>query len=90
MTDAMVTAGQIVLAYQTNVDVDTGSSTWTTIFTNTVDNSISHTANNVESSGAVLPKSYKTIAFRILATGGAIVNGLRFKEKVLDKRYIAD
>ena len=90
MTDAMVSGAQIVLAYQTNVDIDTGSGTWTTIFTNTTANSLSHTANNIESSGAALPKSYKTISFRIIATGGAIIQGLRFKEKVHDKRFISD
>lgn len=90
MTDAQVSGGSIQLDYQTNVDVDTGSSTWTTIFTNTTTNSLSHTANNIESTGAVLPRSYKSISFRIIATVGAIIQGLRFKEKVHDKRFISD
>lgn len=90
MTDAMVTLGQIILAYQTNVDADTGSSSWTTIFTNTTDSSLSHTAINIESSGGALPKNYKTIAFRILATGGAIVNGLLFREEIINKKFLTD
>lgn len=90
MTEAMVSLGEIILAYQTNVDTDTGSSTWTTIFTNSTNNSISHVANNIESSGAALPKNYKEIAFRILATGNAKVTGLMFKEEVTGRKYIAD
>ena len=88
MTEYMPTAGQITLAYQINQNI--GTSTWTTIFTNSTDNSISHTANNVESGGTALPKDYKEIAFRILATGGAEVTGLRFVEDVKEKRYVAD
>lgn len=87
-TESMVTNGQIVLAYQ--VDENIGTSTWTTIFTNTTNDSISHVANNVESLGAALPKSYKQIAFRILSTGGAEVTGLAFKEDVIGRKYIAD
>ena len=88
MTEYMPAAGQITLAYQTNQNI--GTSTWTTIFTNSTNNSISHTANNVESGGTALPKDYKEIAFRILATGGAEVTGLSFKEEVKEKRYVAD
>lgn len=88
MTEYLLPAGQITLAYQTNQNI--GTSTWTTIFTNSTDNSISHTANNIESSGAALPKDYKEIAFRILATGGAVVTGLLFEEDVKGKRYVAD
>jgi hypothetical protein len=88
MTEYMPTAGQITLAYQTNADI--GTSTWTTIFTNSTDNSISHTAVNIESSGAALPRDYKEIAFRILSTGNAVVTGLRFSEEIKDKRYVAD
>lgn len=88
MTEAMVTAGQIVLAYQTDANVNT--STWTTIFTNTTDNSISHVANNIESSGAALAKNYKQIAFRILATGGAEITGLIFREEVVGRKYLTD
>ena len=87
-TEYMPTAGQITLAYQINENV--GTSTWTTIFTNTTNNSVSHTANNIESSGATLPKQYKQIAFRILSTGGAEVTGLRFKEELTVRKHIVD
>jgi hypothetical protein len=87
-TEPMLTAGQIVLAYQTDEDI--GTSTWTTIFTNTTNNSISHVANNIESSGAALPKMYKEISFRILSTGRAEVTGLRFKEDVTGQRFVTD
>src|SRR3990167_10849848 len=87
-TDYMVANGQIVLAYQINENI--GTSTWITIFTNTTNNSISHTANNIESSGASLPKGYKEIAFRILATGDAQVTGLLFREEVIGKKHITD
>ena len=87
-TEYMPTAGQVTLAYQTNQNV--GTSTWTTIFTNSTDNSVSHTAQNIESSGAQLPKQYKQIAFRILSTGGAEVTGLIFKESVTVRKHIAD
>lgn len=90
MTDAMVSAGSIQLDYATNIDGDNGISSWTTIFTNTTDSSVSHTATDIESSGAQLPKRYKNIAFRIIATGGAIITGLRFKEEIIGKRYVTD
>lgn len=88
MTEYMPAAGQITLAYQTNANI--GTSTWTTIFTNSTDNSISHTANNIESSGVALPKDYKEIAFRILSTGGAVVTGLLFTEDIKGKKYVVD
>lgn len=81
-TEYMPTAGQITLAYRTDQNTE-----WTTIFTNTTDNSISHTANNIESSGAPLPKYYKEIQFRILSTGGAEVTGLLFKEDITGRKF---
>lgn len=84
-TEYMPTAGQITLAYR--VDENTA---WTTIFTNSTDNSISHTAVNIESSGASLPKAYREIQFRILSTGNAEVTGLSFKEQLVGRKYIAD
>ena len=90
MTDAMVSAGQVQVDYAINTDVDTGVGTWTTIFTNDTDSSLSHTAVNIESTGASLPKQYKNIAFRLIATGGAIITGFEFKEQVLGKKLIDD
>lgn len=87
-TEYMVANGRIRLYYQ--VDEDIGTSTWTEIFDNTTNNSIGHTANNIESSGAVLPKGYKQIAFRIISTGDAQPTALIFKEDDLGKKFIAD
>jgi len=78
------TAGQIVLKYR--VDNETS---YTTVFTNTTDNSISHTANNIESSGGALPKKYKEIQFRIESTGGAEPTELSFNEEILGRKYEA-
>ena len=68
----------MVLQYATDEDITTGS--FTTIFTNTTDNSISQ--SNVDS----LPKEYKEIQFRIESTGNAEITGLTFKEEVTGKR----
>lgn len=72
-------AGQIVLEYRKDEDT-----AWTTIFTHAVTNSISHSAINIESSGATLPE-FKEIQFRIESTLGAEITGLKFKVEVLDK-----
>ena len=80
----MPTAGQIVIAYRTDAQTS-----YTTIFTNTVDNSISHTANNIESSGAALPKYYKELQFRVQSTGGAEVTGISFREDIIGRKYNA-
>lgn len=81
-TVPLPTAGQLVLQYR--IDAQTS---YTTIFTNTTDNSISHTANNIESSGAALPKDYKEIQFRIQSTGFAEPTELSFNEEVKGRRY---
>ena len=78
-------AGQVVLKYRTDAQTS-----YTTIFTNTVNNSISHTANNIESSGIQLPRDYKEIQFRVESTGGAEVTGISFTEDIKGRRYVAD
>ena len=78
------TAGQVVCKYRIN-----NETSWTTIFTNTTDNSISHSANNIESSGDPLPKYYKEIQFRIESTGGAEITELSFNEELLGRKYEA-
>lgn len=93
-TEPMPASGQLTLAYRVNQNT-----AWTTIFTNSVDNSISHTARNIESSGAVLPNDYKEIQFRIVVTGGNAsgtgtgqgveVTSLSFKEEIKPRRYNA-
>lgn len=86
-TDAMVTNGQIVLQYRINA-LETTS--WTTLFTNTTDASLSHTATNNESADSALPTDYKEIEFRVEATGGAEVTAIAFKEEVTERKAIAD
>jgi len=81
MTEALPTAGQVVLKYKKDEDTS-----YTTIFTEATDNSISHSAVNIESSGAFLPE-YKEIQFRIESTGGAVITGLKFKYELLDKDF---
>lgn len=78
------TAGQIVCKYR--IDNETS---YTTIFTNTTDGSISHSANNIESTGAALLKKYKEIQFRIESTGGAEPTELSFNEEILGRKYEA-
>jgi hypothetical protein len=78
--EKLPTDGQAVLAYRAD-----GAVAWTTIFTNTTNDSLSHEAINIESSGANLPQ-YKEIEFRIESTGGAVITGFSFKEEFIDKR----
>lgn len=79
MTDYLPAAGQVVLKYKKDEETS-----YTTIFTEATDNSISHSATKIESSGAILPE-FKEICFRIESTGGAVITGLKFKAELLDK-----
>ena len=72
------TAGQVVLKFRKDAET-----AWTTIFTNTTDDSISESAVNY-SSGTNLPE-YKEIQFRIESTGGAEITSLKFKSEIIDK-----
>lgn len=75
-TEYMPTAGQVVLKYRTDQNT-----AYTTIFTNTTDNSISRSAITG------LPKEYKEIQFRIESTGGAEITALIFKESLKGRKY---
>lgn len=75
------TAGDVILKYR--VDENTA---WTQIMQDTTNSSISHSAINIESSGANLPTDYKEIEFQILSQGGAEITSLSFKEEVTGKR----
>lgn len=77
-TEFLPAAGQVILAYRTDQNTS-----WTTIFTNTTDNSIS---NSVSSQSGLLPRDYKEIEFRIESTGGAEITGLSFREEVKETR----
>lgn len=79
-TEKLPTDGQVILAYRKD-----GTIAWTTIFTNTEDDSISHEAVNIEASGVNLPQ-YKEIEWRIESTGGAVITGFSFKEEIILKR----
>ena len=78
MTDALPTAGQVVLKYKKDEETS-----FTTIFTNTTDNSIRHTAINIESSGATLP-TYKRLILRVESTGNAVVTGIRLVSEAIE------
>jgi hypothetical protein len=77
-TEPMPTAGQIVLKYRKDTETS-----WTTIFTNTTDSDISHSAVNIESDGSNLPQ-FKEIQFRIESTGGAVITGFKARVEELD------
>ncbi len=81
ITPPLPAAGQVDLKYRKDEDLD---STWTIIFTHTTDDSISHSAINIESSGATLPE-FKEIQFRIESIYGAEITGLKFRYEVLEK-----
>ena len=78
-TEPLPTAGQVILKYK--IDDETS---FTTIFTNTTDNSVHHSAINIESTGLALPE-YKEITFQILSTGGAVITGLKYKSNFIGK-----
>jgi len=74
-------AGQIVLKYRKDEEL-----AWTTIFTETADNAISHEAVNIESTGANLPVC-KEMQFRIELIGGAELTGYKYKAEFLNQNY---
>ena len=84
-TEFLPAAGDVRMRYRTDANIPSGS--WTTIFTNTTDNSISRTGINIASTGAELPDDYKEIQFRIESLGNAEITGLIFKEEIKPKRY---
>lgn len=79
-TEPLPANGSVSLYYK--IDSETS---WTLIFTNTTDNSISHSAVKIESSGANLPQ-HKEIQFRIESTGGAEITELDFLIELIPKR----
>jgi hypothetical protein len=70
--DPLPTDGQVIVKYKKDEE-----STWTTIFTDGTNSAISHSACNIESTGAELP-IYKEIQFRFELTGGAQITGYEF------------
>jgi hypothetical protein len=76
-TDYLGSEGQVTLKYRKD-----NKTTWTTIFTNTGENSISHEACNIESTSENLPQ-FKDIQFRIEVLGRTTILGLRFRYEEL-------
>ena len=76
MSEALPTAGQIVMKYKINAETS-----YTTILTEATDNSLSDSAINIESSGVNLPE-FKEISFRIESTGNAVITGFSFKYEI--------
>ena len=76
--EALPSAGSVLLSYKKDEETS-----FTTIFTDSVDNSISHSSVNIESTGVTLPE-YKEITFRIESSGGAVITGLRYKVEIID------
>lgn len=80
--DPLPTAGQVVLKYRKDEET-----TWTTIWTDTTDNAVSHATTQIETGGANLP-IFKEIQFRIELSGNAKLTGLKFRyEELNDENY---
>ncbi len=79
-TEPLPTNGQIVLKYRKDEETS-----WTTIFTEATDNSISYSAINIKSSGANLPTIWKEIQFQVNSTGGAVVTGIKCRYEIEDR-----
>ena len=82
MTDFLPTAGQVVLKYKKDEETS-----FTTIFTNTTDNSQRRTAINIESSGATLP-TYRRLRLRVESTGNAVITGIRLVSEAIEDDVI--
>ena len=76
---SLPTAGQVVLKYK--IDNETS---FTTIFTDTTDSDISHSAINIESSGANFPE-FREIILRVESTGGAEITNIEAKAEEVNK-----
>ena len=76
------TAGSVTLKYKRDAET---SFTTKTIFTDTTNDSISHSAINIESTGEKIPE-HKEIQFQITSTGGAIITGFSFQQDITGKR----
>ena len=83
MFEALPTAGVVVLKYKKDEETS-----YTQIFSDGTDDAVSHSAVNIESSGARLPE-YKEISFRVESTGGAVITGLSWQSEVVGKRNYA-
>lgn len=78
--EPLPTNGEVTLKYRKDAETS-----WTTIFTDTTDDSVSHSAVNIESSGALVT-DFKEIQFRLESKGGAEITGFSFKTEITGKR----
>lgn len=72
--------GTVTVKYRKDSDTS-----WTQISSDSTDDSVSHSAINIESTGDSLPE-YKEIQFQIISTGGAVITGFSFKSEITGKR----
>lgn len=77
MFDPLPASGQVVLKYKKDAETS-----FTTLFSYTTDDGISHATRIIEGAGA-LP-TYKEITIRIESTGGAAITGLKHDSELLD------
>ncbi len=88
MTEYLPADGQVVLKYQKDSDI--GTTTWTGIFKNTTNDSISYSAVNADTllDGTTITNlpEYKEIVFRIESTGNAVITGLEFTSEIISKK----
>jgi hypothetical protein len=76
--EALPVAGSVTVKYKKDAETS-----YTTIFTDSTDNDISHKAINIESSGDTLPQFYE-IQLRVGSIGGAVITGLKVKWEEID------
>jgi len=79
---ALSATGQVVMKYRKDEETD-----WTTIFTETTENSLSHQSVCIDGTWAILP-TYKEIQLRLELIGGAELIGYKYKfEEIPAKNY---
>ena len=81
-TRPLLAAGQVTLKYKKD-----GDTAWTTIFTNTLDDSMSHEATTIEGSDISLPH-WKELRLRIECLGGVELLGYSFEFNPLESNKI--
>lgn len=79
--DAQPANGVVTLSYR----IDNNTS-WTPIFSDSVDSSTGHISTNIESTGAEFP-TFKNIQFKITSLGGSVITDFRFKAEELTTIY---
>jgi hypothetical protein len=77
-TKPLPSGASYTLKYRINEE-----SSYTTIFTESTDNSISHSSINIESAGTILPQ-FKEIQFQLTGTGKTEITGIDFTYEIID------